>query len=471
MPFASNLILHGPHGTGKSTILTAILEEYAVSSTDRGDGVDNQVLADGSLALPYALVKCGECVTARHLMGRIVSRTIAALAPHMRNQDGRQVDTQTWTREMQSTVKCDHISQLPDAMRNLLEPSTSINNNKSFVFVLDGIDDLREGSPMLLAGLAETARQIPALTFVFVFRTAPRPMLLQTTGVPHVYFPPYTREESIEILSRASPDLSPLENLGFEEAYASEVYLSYLGLLYDVLIGPTASTLATFRAAAEKLWPQFVSPISSGERPPGFSVDEEWSPLDWDFSRLVIRNRALLRHDGEAILVHHLADSSNGMTEQNAQATTAATKSTSSLPRLPYLPTLLLTSAFLAAHIPPRLDVVFFSKYASTSTSLRNKRAVHRRRLKTLSRATPADDAPDGTPSKSTKGRRAPNTKITRATLESALSTASSGRLPGALQARPFTLERLLAITRAVAANTSFATPFSGGGKPLADIL
>lgn len=136
----------------------------------------------------------------------------------------------------------------------------------------------------------------------------------------------------------------------------------------------------------------------------------------------------------------------------------------SPLPKLPYFPTLILTAAYLASHTPQRLDTIFFSKFSSSSLSARNKRAHHRRRLKVLSRAQ-AEDNRAANHSSSTPSKRQ-KTRITKSTLESAFATSSAttsapGGAAGAgitgpstiLSARPFPLERLLAIYHAIDPN------------------
>jgi origin recognition complex subunit 5 len=122
---------------------------------------------------------------------------------------------------------------------------------------------------------------------------------------------------------------------------------------------------------------------------------------------------------------------------------------------------LILTSAYLASHTPQRLDTIFFSKFSSSSLSARNKRAHHRRRLKVLSQAQAEDRAAEAsTPNK--KGKRT-KTRITKSTLSSAFATSSAttsatggGSITGPstiLTARPFPLERLLAIYHAIDPN------------------
>lgn len=213
-----------------------------------------------------------------------------------------------------------------------------------------------------------------------------------------------------------------------------------------------------FRSICEKLWPQFVSPITNGEAPPGGNNE-------WDFARLLVRNRALFRHQGEAALVHHIvSEDSTPSSGTVLKPSLTAASAPSPLPSLPYFPTLILTAAYLASHIPQRLDTIFFSKFSSSSLSARNKRAHHRRRLKVLSQAQAEDYAASQDPSTPSKKGKRQKTRITKTTLESAFATSSATTsAPGGgagitgpstiLTARPFPLERLLAIYHAIDPN------------------
>ena len=234
---------------------------------------------------------------------------------------------------------------------------------------------------------------------------------------------------------------------------SAKLYPQFVSTVYDSLVGPTAGTIPTFRSICAKLWPEFVGPIVNGETPPGGNKE-------WDFARLLVRNRTLFRQRGEAALVHHIVpeeQTSGSMVKPSLSAASAP----SAVPSLPYFSTLILTSAYLASHTPQRLDAIFFSKFSSTSLSARNKRAHHRRRLKTLSQAQAEDNAQD--PSTPTKNKRQ-KTRITKSTLNSAFATSSATTsAPGSgagitgpstiLTARPFPLERLLAIYHAIDPN------------------
>ena len=289
---------------------------------------------------------------------------------------------------------------------------------------------------------------------MLILSSTPRPLFLQAAGVPHISFPPYTRKEAITVILGGGPPAME----GLPEDVSMRLYAPFVSAVYDSLVGPTASSIPTFRSICEKLWPRFVSPIVLGERPPGGSEE-------WDFSRLLVKNRSLFRRQGEEALVHHIVTEeatplANGTI---SKPSLAAVSAPSPLPSLPYLPTLILTSAYLASHTPQRLDTIFFSKFSSSSLSARNKRAHHRRRLKLLSQAKAADSRAANHASNDA-GKRT-KTRITKTTLESAFATssattsaASSGSVgitgPSTiLTARPFPLERLIAIYHAIDPN------------------
>ncbi|KAJ0421941.1 origin recognition complex subunit 5 C-terminus-domain-containing protein [Aspergillus carlsbadensis] len=418
----STVVVHGISATCKSTIVTNVLS---------------------TLQVPHAIVRSPECITGRHLLTKILWAILDAL--------GRRDE---WERFGKG--RCEHVSSLTVLLGECLA-STPGKPVEKFILVLDGIDKQREAPPTLLSALARLGEVIPSLSVVLILSSTPRPLFLQATGVPHINFPPYTRKEATAIILNAGAPAV----LGLIAETSSQLYPHFVSAVYDSLVGPTASSVPVFKTICEKLWPQFVSPITSGEAPPGGNED-------WDFSRLLVKNRALFRRQGEEALVHHIvtedAPPANGSLLKSSSSSLAVS-APSPLPSLPYFATLVLTSAYLASHTPQRLDTIFFSKFSSSSLSARNKRAHHRRRLKVLSQAQASDQkAQDpSTPKRRGKGSRT-KTRITKSILDSAFATSSattsaSAGGPGImgpstiLTARPFPLERLIAIYHAIDPN------------------
>ncbi|BDD55806.1 hypothetical protein MPDQ_007952 [Monascus purpureus] len=414
------------------------------------------------LEIPHAIVRSTECITGRHLLTKILWGILEALG--LKDE---------WERFGKG--RCEHVSLLAVLLAECLaSPKAAESRSGKVVLVLDGIDKQREAPQTLLSALARLGEVIPSLCVVLILSSTPRPLFLQSAAVPHISFPPYTRKEAIAIILGSEPPF--VDDLAPETV--SKLYPHFVSTVYDALVGPTAGTIPVFKSTCEKLWPQFVAPIVNGDTPPGTDNTE------WDFSRLLVRNRAMFGRRGESTLVHHIvppeAESVSSASSKLLSTPSEPGPPLPALPSLPYFATLVLTSAYLAAHIPARLDTIFFSKFSSSSLSARNKRAHHRRRLKKLSQApVQADDnvldlnQGPSTPSK--KGKRQ-KTRITKSTLESAFATSSAtiSAIPGGgagaggssaaagagiagsstiLTARPFPLERLIAIYHAIDPN------------------
>lgn len=210
-----------------------------------------------------------------------------------------------------------------------------------------------------------------------------------------------------------------------------KLYVQFAATVYDSVVGPTASiSLPIFRSVCAKLWPRFIWPYISGEPPPG-------KAKSWDFARLLVRNRALFQTGAEHTLVERLQLPSGAWTfdelEKEAMiadhshtepAVTASASIPYTSPLLKHFSALLLTSAYLASHTPPKLDILLFSHLSASSKSNRIRKSYHRRKL--------FSDRNPVTPT-SAKATR------TSATLDLKFNVH-----------RPFPLERLLAIARAI---------------------
>lgn len=110
--------------------------------------------------------------------------------------------------------------------------------------------------------------------------TAPPTQLLHLSGVPHVDFPPYTRSESIRIVS-SSP--LPLGNIPKSEA--DWLRNSFCGVVWDSMGKAVARDIIAFREVCQRLWKPFVQPIVQGDYTPR------------ELHKLIIKNRALFQGD------------------------------------------------------------------------------------------------------------------------------------------------------------------------------
>ncbi|MCJ1244277.1 hypothetical protein MMC30_001475 [Trapelia coarctata] len=312
IPSPPTLVLHGLEATGKSLTTEAVLAAVLTS---------------------HAIVRSRECITARHLLERTVLACRDALNEKDRSGAHKNVDG-----------RCESVTVLVVQLQQLLQ------GQKKFVLVFDGIDRQREAPPTLLPALARLGEIIPNLTIVLIV-TAPRPRFLHLAGVPHIYFPPYDRSESLTILSRMPQPI--FSTTSTEEDLPEEIFLErqeddawlwsrFCGAVWESLGKGAARDIMSFASACGRLWEPFVQPIRDGL----YGTR--------DFSKLIVRNRALFQ--GETALVERLVP----------VATADAPKKTLGNPHtLPYYTSHLLLAAYLASHNPSRLDSTFFMKAAS----------------------------------------------------------------------------------------------------------
>lgn len=315
LPSPTSLVLYGPQATGKSGIVRAYLE---------------------SSGLRHAIIRCRECVTGRHLL----ERTVGAVYEAMREEgDDHEVGSYPG--------RCENISALAVHLQKLLA------SRDKFLLIFDGIDKQREAPPTLLAALARLGETIPRLSVVFIVRH-PAPRFLSQAGVPHVYFAPYTRNQSIHIVARRPLDIFP-EPPGNDLDYDEEVHQEdkawlwprFCAAVWDSLAQNAARDLAAFQDACHKLWGPFITPVVKGD----FGTR--------DFSRLLVAQRRLFQDEG--LLLDSIVS--------NPDAHTSMTKTKTQ--ELPYYAKWLLVAAYLASFNPARLDALYFMK--STERKRRKK--------------------------------------------------------------------------------------------------
>ncbi|KIW29352.1 uncharacterized protein PV07_05171 [Cladophialophora immunda] len=429
------LVAYGLESTSKTTVIVEVLR---------------------SREIQHGVIKSRECLSQRHLLSKIFAACVGAF--------GQESDTEHFDRT-------DSINALLGNLRRLFERV----GRKEFVAVIDDADALKQPGPTLLPALARLGDLIPGLSIILT-SSSPRPLNLHKAGVPCVHFPPYTRSEAISIIvSQTTPSLSDsLAGVsgGFDQTALSKLYAQFVVTVYDSLISSTSSTsVETFRLACERLWPRFIEPMASGQEPPGRAKS-------WDFARLLVQNRGLFRSEGEEALQNTFprkplpddleagsslrqdlyrvgpsgadniiagasttpskhAASESSQPALSRQTTSKPAQSESSINRpslLKHFPTLVLLSAYLASHTLPKHDILLFSRLSATSSSISRK--IRRLRQTPTKRKTAS--TPSGTP---TKDAATP----TKSRTKSIFAAGANSGIP-----RPFTLERLVAILRAV---------------------
>jgi origin recognition complex subunit 5 len=283
-------------------------------------------------------------VTSRHLL----ERTTAAIH-HAISADTADGD------EASYNPRCENISALVVHLQRLLK------GGQKFVLVFDGVDKQRDAPPTLLPALARLGEyvckapvrpmvvanillQVPDLTTVVLVQH-PTPFLLHHTGIPHLYFPPYSRDQSIHIVSLKPPDIfteAPPPELEYDDEVHEEdkawLWPRFCAAVWDSLGQNVARDLVSFREVCDRLWRPFVAPIVKGE----FGTR--------DFSRLLVHQRKLFQ-DEKILLDNIITTVSQPSILSEAKA-----------PELPYYSKWLLIAAYLASFNPAKLDAIYFMK-------------------------------------------------------------------------------------------------------------
>ncbi|OCL09213.1 hypothetical protein AOQ84DRAFT_291683 [Glonium stellatum] len=315
LPSPPAIVVHGLEATGKSSIVKSVLDTSKV---------------------PHAIINSRECITGRHLLERTVTSCLDAIDESSEDK----VDRRPYSR-------CENISALAIHLQRLLD------GRERFVLVFDGIDRQREAPPTLLPALARFGEIIPNLSIIFII-SVPRPRFLHATGVPFINFPAYTKDESIQILSKSPPQIflePPEDSPEYTEEQAEEdnawVWTRFLTAVWDALAKGAARDILSFRAVADKIWRPFVAPIVDGT----FGTR--------DFSRLMVAKRALFQ--SEDVLLERVVP----RTEETT--TSAVSKGnycflSQFTHDLPYYSKYLLCAAYLASYNPARQDSIYFMK-------------------------------------------------------------------------------------------------------------
>lgn len=193
-----------------------------------------------------------------------------------------------------------------------------------------------------------------------------RPHRLHSPGLPHLHFPPYSREEALQIIALDPLDIFSSEtprdaNYTAEEAAEDNTWLwnRFCGVVWDTLAKNVARNVVRFRAICEKLWWPFVSSVEDGT----FGTR--------DFSRLLVAKRGLFQ--GEEPLVDKVIERPAGGSRKAI---------THSLRDLPYYSKFTLCAAYLASFNPARQDQIYFMKMHEKRRKRRVAAATHGRAAK-----------------------------------------------------------------------------------------
>ncbi len=210
---------------------------------------------------------------------------------------------------------------------------------------------------------------------------------------------------------------------------------------------------------------------------------------EWDFTKLLVRQRYLFQAAGEETLAARLVPGEHATTFEELQRQQGEARQphthNSSLgkgppsglsnyqpsipppsivpsrnrkpPLLPLFSTILLIAAYLASHTPPKVDILLFSRLSSSSRSARVKKSYHRRKLfqspskqKGGAAAAVNGGGGGGGEGEGGAGGHAGSGPSTPKKHRTTATRGKSGLELNLNLPRPFTLERLVAILRAI---------------------
>ncbi|OAA67327.1 origin recognition complex subunit [Niveomyces insectorum RCEF 264] len=323
-----NIVVHGTEATGKSTVTAAVLEALRVSAGSVGISDASGDGTIGESMLDYAIVNSNECVTARHLFERTVTKVAEAV--RWSGPKGR---------------RCESLAQLAVELAKMLRRS-SHPEEWQFVVVFDAIDRQRDAPSTLLPGLARLSEIIPNLTTIFIV-TFPSPSFLRVSAVPHVQFENYTKAEFVELLARTPPDALPNATM----AETTELWTRFCGAVHDALIKTAARTLPAFQEACAALWPKFTAPVLAGTHGPR------------EFSKLLIAARVHFQDESLLDPGFTAAPAPAPFSADDDAATKAPSVTRGLAALLPTTARLFLLCAYVASHNAPKHDLTLFSTY------------------------------------------------------------------------------------------------------------
>lgn len=321
LPRPSTIVVHGPRATGKSSLVSAYLERHRAS---------------------HAVVHCRECITGRHLLERTVAAVHSSLRTDLQHEAFDAFHG--FAAPEAFNGRCENLSSLTVHLQRLLA------KQDKFVLVFDGVDKQRDAPPTLLPALARLGEFVPNLTSVLIVQHASA-HALHKTGVPHIHFAPYSRNQSIHIISGKPHQIfldPPPEDMEYDDEQHEEdtkwLWPRFCAAVWDSLGQTVARDLVAFREVCYKLWRPFVAPIVKGD----FGTR--------DFSRLLVAQRRLFQE--ESVLLEFIISEPPKNTQQIPSRPAIKSKAH----ELPYYAKWLLVAAYLASFTPPKMDAIYFMK-------------------------------------------------------------------------------------------------------------
>ncbi|KAK7205915.1 origin recognition complex subunit 5 C-terminus-domain-containing protein [Myxozyma melibiosi] len=228
-----------------------------------------------------------------------------------------------------------------------------LRSEQAHFVVLDRIDQMGEPVEALYQFLTKVGEMLHHvnLTFILVSSAGSDPRKSQTTTYPHIFFTPYTKQETTAILcSEPLPRIRKLLPRRGTTAFAIEdeklfsLWATYCQIIVDTYFPLYGPDIAQFKAVMRKAFAIYAKPVVEGAVAVPASLNSGW----FDLYRL---HRPLL--SSEELISNSLFLRVRGSGESVQQ---------NGYHDMPILSKYLLCAAYLASYNKPRHDVKLFSR-------------------------------------------------------------------------------------------------------------
>lgn len=301
-----SVLVHGASNTGKTLTITSVISDVPGKHT---------------------WISCDQCPTTRVLLQRALKHIFMI--------------TGTGTAD---DASCENVDIFMALLSNKFRAA---GYGDRHVLVLDRIDQLPDTRSLgeLLHGLTRLTELTPTLSnfvVIFVYSKAEFRTFVSNPGIPRVWFPRYTLNESLKLLT-SDPQLLIEESSTFRA--------EFLELLVNALTPIVGSDLLALKRAALRIYPQFVDGRSTGD----------------SVAKLYVRKSFLFKSE---FVIDKLEVSRTPGSVKSDDDLTSIDKETATPNSADTIAGYLLCAAYLASYNPPRYDMRSFS----LAKSMRNKR-------------------------------------------------------------------------------------------------
>ncbi|KAG5518888.1 hypothetical protein PMAC_002419 [Pneumocystis sp. 'macacae'] len=234
VPQIQSLIICGYHFTGKTSILQAVLK---------------------SMGTDFVWIDCQDCFSLRILFERTIYQLKKLIGKDESYERLKSYDLSTFTVSIQNIF-------------------LKANWTSNIILIFDNTEQLhyfKISVPIIVLLRLSELSFVPWLTTILI-TTSLENLTWGSYYVPVIYFPPYSKQEFLEIICKHEESLTLLSNtLKFEKENAItnvdyiNLWQKFGGILWDTFNPIIEGDFDLFFSISKKLWPLFIKPIEEGK--------------------------------------------------------------------------------------------------------------------------------------------------------------------------------------------------------------